>query len=479
MAFITAETRSDIIALVVTMLNRAPDSALLDTLVTASTSGKSLAEVADMIAATAEFTEANGASQTAKEYATAALDRAFQGATVTADLRTAAIDLAVTYLNDGMTKAGLASVINDFLALPSTLANADFGNIAAAYANKNTVAEYYVLDADLGDQTVAELAAAIASVTDDAASVTTATAAADTTASTVTAEPGKTLTLTTGVDALTAGAGNDTINGVLQVAAGAAATGTTTSPGDVVNGGEGTDTFNLSVAGNAGGAFTLQAVQLNNVENLLVTNFDLNAAATTIDTALMTGVTKVGLGASSATGGTTFTGMTAIKDAQMANGSADLTLTYSAGTTGTADVQNLSLSAVSAGTFTANGLETVAVTNSLTANKLTNIAGSTLKAITVTGDQNFTMTGTNATATIDASANTGKTSLVVSAAAATLAARSRWVRATILWTSAHRLTFLIRFKAEQAQILLRSPQPALLMAEPPLLRLLSSAVWWI
>ena len=203
MAFITAETRSDIIALVVTMLNRAPDSALLDELVTASTSGKSLAEVADMIAATAEFTAENSASQTAKEYATAALDRAFQGATVTADLRTAAIDLAVTYLNDGMTKAGLASVINDFLALPSTLANADFGNIAAAYANKNTVAEYYVLDADLGDQTVAELAAAIASVTDDAASVTTATAAADTTASTVTAEPGKTLTLTTAVSAST------------------------------------------------------------------------------------------------------------------------------------------------------------------------------------------------------------------------------------------------------------------------------------
>ena len=233
MAFITAETRSDIIALVVTMLNRAPDSALLDTLVTASTSGKSLAEVADMIAATAEFTAENSASQTAKEYATAALDRAFQGATVTADLRTAAIDLAVTYLNDGMTKAGLASVINDFLALPTTLANADFGNIAAAYANKNTVAEYYVLDADLGDQTVAELAAAIASVTDDAASVTTATAAADTTASTVTAEPGKTLTLTTAAETITGGAGNDTIAAVVTVT-GTATTGTTLLPGDNV-----------------------------------------------------------------------------------------------------------------------------------------------------------------------------------------------------------------------------------------------------
>jgi len=44
----------------------------------------------------------------------------------------------------------------------------------------------------------------------------------------------------------------------------------------------------------------------------------------------------------------------------MRNGSADLTVGYSAGvTTGTADVQDLALSAVSAGTFTAAGVETV------------------------------------------------------------------------------------------------------------------------
>ena len=72
MAFITAETRSDIIALVVTMLDRAPDDALLNELVTASTSGKSLGEIADMIAAKEEFTDANPASQTAEEYASQA-----------------------------------------------------------------------------------------------------------------------------------------------------------------------------------------------------------------------------------------------------------------------------------------------------------------------------------------------------------------------------------------------------------------------
>ena len=217
------------------------------------------------------------------------------------------------------------------------------------------------------------------------------------------------------MDAITGSAGSDTFNGVIQAAG---ATGTTTSPGDVVSGGAGTDTFNLSVAGNAGGAYELQALQLSAIENVLVTNFDLNAADTTIDTSLMTGVEKVGLGASSATGDTIFTGMSAIKNASMANGSADLTLTYAGGTSGTADVQNLTVSAVSAGTFTASGVETIAVTNSNTANSLTNIAGSALTKITVTGDQKFTMTGSSSVATIDASENSGNTSLIIGAGTA-------------------------------------------------------------
>ena len=91
----------------------------------------------------------------------------------------------------------------------------------------------------------------------------------------------------------------------------------------------------------------------------------------------MTGLDTIGLYSSNATGGTIFSGLTAITDAQMGNGSANLTLTYAGGTTGTADTQNLAISNTKAGTFTANGLETIAVTGSLAANKLTNIAGST------------------------------------------------------------------------------------------------------
>ena len=219
------------------------------------------------------------------------------------------------------------------------------------------------------------------------------------------------------MDAITGSAGNDTINGVVQANG---ATGSTTSPGDVVIGGVGTDTFNLSVAGDAGGAYTLQAVQLSAIENVLVTNFDLNAGDTTVDTSLMSGVEKVGLGASSATGDTIFTGLTSIVDAQMANGSADLTLTYSGGTTGTADVQNLALSSVSAGTFSASGVETIAVSNALTANSVTNITGSSLTKITVSGDQAFTMTGSTTVKGIDTAANSGKVSLVLGVATHTV-----------------------------------------------------------
>ena len=222
MAFITAETRSDIIALVVTMLDRAPDDALLNELVTASTSGMSLSEIADHIAAKDEFTDANPASQTAEEYATAALARVLDGTGVSAATRADAIELATSYLNSGMSKAGLAIEINNYLSQPSVLLDANFGDVAQTFVNKNTVAEYYVLDADLGDLTTAELTAALASVTAEADSVTAATDAADATAAAEDVVAGQTFTLTNSTDtnsAITINAprvytpgGNDRVN---------------------------------------------------------------------------------------------------------------------------------------------------------------------------------------------------------------------------------------------------------------------------
>lgn len=189
----------------------------------------------------------------------------------------------------------------------------------------------------------------------------------------------------------------------------AGATGTTVAPGDVVNGGAGTDTLSIAVAGNAGAAYTLSAIQTNAVEKVLLNNFDTDGTnATTVDTALMNGVTTVGLSASSAEGDTTFSNMTAIVGAEMRNGAADLTLTYgTAAVAGTADTQALTVSNVSAGTFTADGAETIAVTTELVKSTLTNVASNSLKTVTVAGAADLTI-GTALTATtINAAAMTG------------------------------------------------------------------------
>ena len=227
-----------------------------------------------------------------------------------------------------------------------------------------------------------------------------------------------TRSLTTGLDALTGSAGNDNIGGVL---AGSGTTGTTAAPGDVINGGAGTDTLTISVAGaiTTNTAYTLSALQTTGVEKVLVSNFDTATGGSTeelniIDASLMNGVETVGLAASSATGDTSFTGLKNIVDAEMRNGSSDLTVGYATGvTSGTADVQDLALSAVSGGTFTAAGVETVNITGSLTANTLTALTATSATKLNISGDQNFTLAGSTAIANIDASGNSGKTSLVL------------------------------------------------------------------
>lgn len=205
-------------------------------------------------------------------------------------------------------------------------------------------------------------------------------------------------------------------------------TGTTVQPGDVVNGGAGTDTLSIAVAGalaNAG--HTISALRTSGVEKVLLNNFNTNDLLdNTVDTALMSGLTTVGVSASSAAGDTIFSNMTAIVAAEMTNGAGDLTLTYStAAVAGTADSQTLSVSNLSAGTFTANGIETLNINSGLVKSTLAAVVSDKLKTVNVTGATDLTITaavdfvaGTNddttIDATIDASTFTGKLSVVAS-----------------------------------------------------------------
>ncbi len=274
--------------------------------------------------------------------------------------------------------------------------------------------------------------AACGSSDDDTSTATTETTTTETETTTTTTpvvDAPKTLALTTVMDSLAGGSGDDNFSGVVQANG---ATGTTAFPGDIVNGGDGTDTLTISVAGSGGGAYTISALDVNDVETVQLANFDTHAGDTTVDTVLMDGVTTFGLSSSSGTGDTIFDNLMAISAAKMANGSADLTMTYTASVvTGTADTQVLSVSNLTGGTFTADGTENLTISSSLAKSTLAGAASNALKTVTVTGDQNLTIT-----AALDFASNGTASSAGVAAVAGAVVDASAFTGALTMTTTA-------------------------------------------
>ena len=95
----TPETRSDIIELVVAMLNKAPSLALINELAEAAIGGATLKDIAAHIAATDEYKAQFPISQTAEEWADEALTQLIQGGTVTALIREVIVDTMVGLIN--------------------------------------------------------------------------------------------------------------------------------------------------------------------------------------------------------------------------------------------------------------------------------------------------------------------------------------------------------------------------------------------
>ena len=152
------------------------------------------------------------------------------------------------------------------------------------------MALYFSITKELGGSTDAELAAAIASVTSDAATLTAANSAADDTASADAVVAGQTFTLTTGLDEATGnGAANTFTAGTVNAKTGAAET--TINDGDEIDGGAGTDTLNITST--AANNTSLTGLSVKNVEIINITGADNFAASTTATDAANAGVAEI------------------------------------------------------------------------------------------------------------------------------------------------------------------------------------------
>jgi hypothetical protein len=375
-----------------------------------TTAAAATADTADDAVAATQVAAAAASNPTGDAIAATA---AAAAAIVTSTAAGAAADTAVaaSATANATATAAIAAVSTNAQAA-SALVSANAA-VAAATAATTAIAAYTTAAAvtvDAADDT----AAAALAVT--GATQATAAAAAVTSATASVAVERKVYSLTSTQDTLAAPDSNDTITGAL-VKNGAA--GSTAQPGDSITGGAGTDKFSLSVSGDAGGAYALEAVSLSGVEIFHVNNFETDAGATTINTALMTGLTEVGLASSNATGDTVFSNVANIVDMVVTNGSGDFTVGYTAGASTGANVQNIAISNAT-GTITAAGVETVNLSAGIVKSTLAdlvidnanllNITGSTDLKITATVDMKNT-TSTTAGAidnTVDASTFTGK-----------------------------------------------------------------------
>jgi len=299
MAFITAETRSDLIALAVGMLNQAPSNSLLDELIALSTAGGSLADAAEHIAKTDAFKAEYPSFQTAEQYATELFDTITTGGTVSAAARSDVIELATGYIEGpaaSMTKAGLALAMVDYLSKPAALVDAKYGDIAQSFQNRAAAAEYYVVTKELGGSTDAELAAAIASVTSDADTLTAANAAADAAADGEEVLAGQ-FSLTSGVETTEGNELANTFTANLRDGA------NTLQSGDVINGFGGNDSLDATLASSANFAISPETSSIETV-TIRVQSTDANGNSSennvdaqtgeqvTIDAQDMVGVTR-------------------------------------------------------------------------------------------------------------------------------------------------------------------------------------------
>ena len=388
---VTAETRKDIIELVVTALNEAPGTKLLNELVAiADANGNGvLDEVAAHLAASDAFTAKYPAFQTAEEFAAKWLSNLIPEAS--SETLTEATAVVVGLVNGGSSPAALLLEAQTFLSAAAET-DASFGTSAANFNNKVEVATHHTVTLLLAEPSTS----AIASVTSDDATVEAGKDALGGGAS----AGGATFTATTGTDTVVGTAGNDVIN----------APAGTLNAGDTIDGSDGTDTLNVTWTG------TGPAQSASTLKNVEVINLTASPNPASLALTGVTGITDIN-NSGSANGATvTVSDVGNAVNSTLTGGQASTTIGYTTAvtaSTATSDKSTLTLAGTNLGaSYTATGIEEVTVNSTKSANTLSSLGVSSATKVTVTGDQALTINGTvggSALASVDASAFTGTT----------------------------------------------------------------------
>ncbi len=290
MALITTAARSEILALVVGMFGAAPGNNYLNQLVSAWEAGQSVSSIANSLAKIPLFNQTYPAALTAAEFADRLVANLLGSEVTDAAAKTWATNWVVGRLNAGVSRGDV--ILTAVQALTVTT-NPAYANAKLALANKVAVSEYYSVTKQISDNDLGDLQGVLTGITSDAASVTAAKDKIDDINS------GQSYTLSTSLDTIVGGAGNNTIDG---------GTSNSWSAFDNIDGGAGNDTLIVLTALTAAPG----GVTLKNVETL---NINATGAGYTANTTGYTGLTALNFagaaaGAVSLTAATT-TGITA------------------------------------------------------------------------------------------------------------------------------------------------------------------------
>ena len=440
MAFITNATRKVVIDHVVATLGRAPTTAELADVTVLLNDGASLADVAGYLTSSAAYLSKYPVGQTASEAAADILDAAIVGGVLTADIRSAVIDLIAGGLTGGAyTIATATNAVVAYLSDPANNDNADLGDIAKAFQNRTAAAEEFTTTFTLGGVTVTadDLAAAVEGVTSDAATLTAAKAAfaagysgiaaqtaaeekaaadakaaedkaaadkaaADKAAAdeAAAASAPKAFELTTSVNAFTGGLGDDTFDASLT--AGGQQTLNTL---DRLAGGEGSDTLNSYLTG---------SVTPSSITGIETINVGATAAAT-LGLSNATGVETVNITGS--TGGTfTLSGVSKAVAVAIADSTVAHTISYN-DVSGSADSATVVLANLTGSdTLSVPSVEVLTINSLGSANDI-DLSATSAGYVNITGSGDFKTSSLSVNSmiyvrSIDASSATGKVTLV-------------------------------------------------------------------